>query len=68
MGYLLRGTARMVLAEVLVEDGLKGEALATDVAMKRLVACVLADMVLKLILACVLLPANATDKWSNAHV
>lgn len=45
MGYLLGGTTRVVLAEMLVEDGLEGEALAADVAMERLVACMLADMV-----------------------
>lgn len=65
---LLGGAARVVFAEVLVEDGLKGEALAADVAVEGLVAGVLADVVLQLVLAGVLLPADAADKRRDAHV
>lgn len=65
---LLGGAARVVLTEVLVEDGLEGEALAADVAVERLVARVLADVVLQLVLARVLLPADATDERRDAHV
>ncbi len=65
---LLRSTARVVFAEVLVEDGLEREALATDMAVEGLVAGVLADVVLQLVLAGVLLPADAAHKWCDAHV
>lgn len=65
---LLGGTSWVVLAEVLVENGLEGEALATDVAVEGLVASVLADVVLQLVLAGVLLPADAADKRCDAHV
>lgn len=65
---LLGGAAWVVLAEVLVEDGLEGEALATDVAVEGLVAGVLADVVLQLVLAGVLLPTDATDERRDAHV
>lgn len=65
---LVRGTARMVLAEVLVENGLEGEALATDVAVERLVARVFADVILQLVFASILLPTDAADKWRDAHV
>lgn len=58
----------MVFAEVLVEDGLEGEALATDVAVEGLVAGVLADVVLQLVLAGVLLPTDAADERCDAHV
>lgn len=68
MGHLLRGAARVVLAEVLVEDGLEGEAFAADVAMEGLVSCVLANVVLQLVLACVLLAADATNERCDAHV
>lgn len=60
--------AWMVLAEMLVEDSLEGEALATDVAVEGLVSCVLADVVLQLVLARVLLSAHAAHEWSDAHV
>lgn len=65
---LLRRAARVVLAEVLVEDGLEGEALPADVAVEGLVAGVLADVVLQLVLAGVLLPADAADERRDAHV
>lgn len=68
MGHLLGGTAGMILAEVLVEDGLEGEALTTDVAVEGLVPCVLTDVVLKLVLAGVLLPTNAAHERCDAHV
>lgn len=67
MGLLGRA-ARVVLAEVLVEDGLEGEALAADVAVEGLVAGVLADVVLQLVLAGVLLPTDAADERRDAHV
>lgn len=65
---LQRHAARVVLAKVLVEDGLEREALAADVAMKGLVARVLADVILQLILAGVLLPTHAADERRDAHV
>lgn len=68
VGPLQRHAARVVLAKVLVEDGLEREAFATDVAVEGLVASVLADVVLQLILACVLLPTHAADKGCDAHV
>lgn len=68
MRPLQRQTARVVLAKVLVEDGLEREAFAADVAMKGLVARVLADVILQLILAGVLLPAHAADERRDAHV
>lgn len=67
MGFL-RSTAGVVLPEVLVEDGLEGEALAADVAVEGFVARVLADVVLQLVLAGVLLSTDATDKRRDAHV
>lgn len=60
--------AWMVLAEMLVEDGLEGEALAADMAVEGLVSRVLADVVLQLVLARVLLSAHAAHKWRDAHV
>lgn len=68
MGHLLWGTAWVVLTEVLVEDSLERETLATDMAMKGLVSCVLTDVVLKLVLAGVFLPTDSADKRGNAHV
>lgn len=68
MRPLQRHTARVVLAKVLVEDSLEREAFAADMAMKGLVACVLADVILQLILAGVLLPTHTTDKRCDAHV
>lgn len=65
---LLRRAAGVVLAEVLVEDGLEGETLSADVAVEGLVAGVLADMVLQLIFAGVLLPTDAADEGCYAHV
>lgn len=58
----------MVLAEVLVEDGLEGEALAADMAVEGLVARVLADVVLQLVFAGVLLATDAADERRDAHV
>lgn len=68
MGHFLGGAAGVVLAEVLVEDGLEGEALATHVAVEGLVARVLADVVFQLVFARVLLPADAADERRDAHV
>lgn len=68
VGRLLRGTARVVLAKVLVEDSLKGEAFSTNMAVEGLVSCVLADVVLQLVLPCVLFPTYAADKRRDAHV
>lgn len=68
VGHLLWGAAWMVLAEVLVEDCLEREALAADVAMEGLVSCVLTDVVLKLVLAGVLLPADSANEGGNAHM
>lgn len=65
---LLRRAAWVVLAEVLVEDGLEGEALAADVAVERLVARVLADVILQLVFAGVFLPTDAADERRDAHV
>lgn len=65
---LLGGAAWVVLAEVLVEDGLEGEALSADVAVEGLVAGVLADVILQLVFAGVLLPTDAADKRRDAHV
>ena len=47
---------------------LEGEALAADVAVEGLVARVLADVILQLVLARVLLPADATREGRDAHV
>lgn len=65
---LLGGTAWVVLAEVLVEDRLEGEAFPADVAMEGLVARVLADVILQLVLAGVLFAADAADERRDAHV
>lgn len=65
---LLGGAAWVVLAEVLVEDGLEGEALPADVAVEGLVAGVLADVVLQLVFAGVLLTTDAADERRDAHV
>lgn len=67
MGFL-GCTAWVVLAEMLVEDGLEGEALPTNVAVERFVASVLADMVLQLVFTGVLLPTNAADKRCYTHM
>lgn len=68
MRALVWRAAWMVLAEMLVEDRLEGEALAADMAMEGLVSCVLADVVLQLVLARVLLSTHAAHKWRDAHV
>lgn len=65
---LLRSTAGVVFAEVLVEDGLEGEALPADVAVEGLVARVLADVVFQLVLAGVLLPTDTADERRDSHV
>lgn len=67
MGFL-GGAAWVVLAEMLIEDGLKGEAFAADVAVERFVAGVFADVVLQLVFAGVLLPTDAADKRRYTHV
>lgn len=68
VGHLLRSAAGMVLAEVLVENGLEGEALAAHVAMEGLVARVLSDVVLELVLAGVFFAADAAHEGGDAHV
>lgn len=68
MGPLQGQTARVVLAKVLVEDGLEREAFSAHVAVEGLVARMLADVIFQLILAGVLLPTHAADKRSDAHV
>lgn len=68
MGPLQRYTARVVFAKVLIQDGLEGEAFATHVTVKGLVACVLADVILQLIFAGVLLATHAADEWCDPHV
>lgn len=65
---LLGGTTGVVFPEVLVEDGLKGETLAADVAVEGLVSGVLADVVLQLVLPGVLLPTDAADERRDTHV
>lgn len=67
MGFL-GGAAWVVFAEVLVEDGLEGEALATDMAVERFVAGVLADVILQLVFTGVLFPTDAADERRDAHV
>lgn len=61
-------TTRVVFAKVLIQDGLEGETFATNMAMKGLVACVLADVILQLIFAGVLLATHATDEWCDPHM
>lgn len=61
-------TTRVVFAEVLIQDGLEGETLATHVAVEGLVACVLADVILQLIFPGVLLATHAAHEWSDPHV
>lgn len=68
MRALVWRAAWVVLAEMLVEDGLEGEALATNMAVEGLVSRVLANVVLQLVLACVLLSTHATHKGRDAHV
>lgn len=68
MGPLQGQTARVVLAKVLVEDGLERKAFATHVAVEGLVARVLADVIFQLILAGILLATHAADKRCDAHV
>lgn len=58
----------MVLAEMLVENSLEREALATNVAVEGLVSCVLADMILQLVFTSVFLSAHSAHKWRDAHV
>ena len=61
-------TARMVLPEVLVQNGLEGKALPTEVAVEGLVSGVLPDVVFQLVFAGVFLPTDAADEGSDAHV
>lgn len=61
-------TRRVVLAQVLVEDGLEGETFGADRAAEGLVASVLADVVLQLVFPGVLLPTQAANKGRDAHV
>lgn len=58
----------MVLAEVLVEDGLEREALAAHVAMEGLISRVLPDVVLQLVFAGVFLSADTAHEGRDAHV
>lgn len=68
MRTLMWCAAWVVLPEMLVEDSLEGEALATDVAVEGLVSSVLADVVLQLVLARVLLSTHAANERCDAHV
>lgn len=68
MGPFQGQTAGVVLTKVLVEDGLEREAFATNVAVEGLVARVLADVILQLILAGVLLATHAAHERRDAHV
>lgn len=61
-------TARVVFAKVLIQDGLEGKTFAANVAVKGLVARVLADVILQLIFPRVLLATHAADEWRDAHV
>lgn len=61
-------TARVVFAKVLIQDGLEGETFATNMTVKRFVACVLADVILQLILPGILLATHAADEWCDSHV
>lgn len=53
---------------MLVEDGLKGKAFPTNMAVEGFIPSVLADVVFQLVLPCVLLPTYAAHKWCDAHV
>lgn len=68
MWPLQRHAAGMILTKVLVEDSLEGEALPTDVAMKGFVACMFADVILKLVLAGILFATHTANKWCDAHM
>lgn len=61
-------TARVVFAKVLIQDGLEGEAFATNVTVEGFVTCVLADVILQLIFPGILLATHAADKWCDTHV
>lgn len=61
-------TARVVFAKVLIQDGLKGETFATNMTVKRLVACVFADVVFQLIFPGIFLATHAADKRCDPHV
>lgn len=61
-------TARVVFTKVLIQDGLEGEAFATDMTVKGLIACVLAYMILQLIFPGILLATHAADKWRDPHM
>lgn len=68
MRPLQRHAARMILTKVLVEDGLEGETLPADMAVKGFVSRVFADMVLQLILASILFATHTANKGCDAHV
>lgn len=68
MRPLQRNTARVVLAKVLIQDGLEGEAFATNVTVKGFVACVLTNVILQLVFPSILLATHAADKRSDPHV
>lgn len=68
MRPLQRYTARVVFAKVLIQDGLEGETFATNMTVKGLVACVLADMILQLIFPGILLATHAADERCDPHV
>lgn len=61
-------TARVVFAKVLIQDGLEGETFTTNMTVKGLVACVLADMILQLIFPGILLATHAADEWRDPHM
>lgn len=61
-------TARVVFAKVLIQDGLERKTFATNMTVKGLVACMLADVILQLIFPGVLLATHATDKRCDPHV
>lgn len=61
-------TARVIFAKVLIQDGLEGETFATNMTVKGLVACVLADMILQLVFPGIFLATHAADEWCDPHV
>lgn len=68
MRPLQRHAAWVILAKVLVENGLEGEAFPADVTVKGLVARVFADVVLQLIFAGILFATHTANKGCDAHV
>lgn len=61
-------TTRVVFSKVLIQDGLEGETFATNMTVKGLVACVLADVIFQLIFPGILFPTHAADKWCDSHM